>query len=77
MKYSISEDIISKTNKCTRDLECLNGKKCHCDVVRTVNDQVAIIKFIKTPLCNYHTEFGNTDICSCPVRVELARKYGV
>jgi hypothetical protein len=77
MQYNISQDIINNTTKCNRNRECLDGKNCYCEVERIINDQVAIVNRLRASECNYQTHFGSIILCSCPVRIELSRKYGV
>jgi hypothetical protein len=76
MLLEIDEEIINKATKCNKHFACLNdkGHSC-CKVVHIIQDSLCFIDPDKWQHCNYYTAFGYSDICNCPVRVEIYRKY--
>jgi hypothetical protein len=80
INIEIDEDVIAKADKCTSLLGCLNNKDYQlCKVVPPTNGNgVVFIECREKRYCNYKNIFGYSLVfCSCPVRKEIYRKYGI
>ena len=76
MKFKISADILNETIKCRTNFSCLNGStECLCTVKEKVNNAILFVKPADNR-CNYCLPFGYSQICLCPARMELFKKYG-
>jgi hypothetical protein len=75
-KIEIDEEIIKKATKCQHCLNCLKNEtfKC-CKVDNSVQNTICFVNFDKRKICNYRMSYGYGDICNCPVRIEMYRKY--
>jgi hypothetical protein len=76
MGYQISEDAKKRTPKCSCNFECLfNDKWDTCSIEKEISGGL-IIKYICTEkFCNYYLSYGSRNICMCPIRVEIFRRY--
>ena len=75
----VSKEILDETTKCEYKFACLDGdpfKLCEADFAAGRH-----FVFLKSPpgkpSCYYWSEFGDSGICRCPVRVELFRNHGI
>lgn len=78
MKKEIDQDLIEATTKCPRDFLCLEQMgKPNCKVESFVMKNVLYIKCPSDVDCNYILSQGACNICLCPTRKELYKKYGI
>lgn len=74
----INVTILKKTTACSKKHECLQNKDTvYCKVERCINDTVLILECKEQLSCNYQLAFGNSQICRCPIRIEIFNKYKV
>jgi hypothetical protein len=67
----IDQEILKRTTSCTRNFACLNGDNTvNCKVQYCINQQIHFVQTPGTKTCNYKMPFGESVICSCPVRKE-------
>jgi hypothetical protein len=77
MPRYISDEILDKTN-CPFSFQCLNEENIDiCPVDRCLSGNFSFLKTVKPNHCAYQMEFGNSQICICPVRAELFRHYRI
>lgn len=78
MKFEIDSKIIEKAN-CDKDFVCLkeNVKDKICKINRCLDEYYCLLKEAKFVSCNNRFTFGYSDICKCPVRIEIYNKYDV
>ncbi len=77
MVYKISEEIINCSKDCNSSFSCLSGiKDCLCDVTEII-DAVIFVKQSRFEFCNYRMHFGNSVVCTCPVRKAIYNFYKV
>ncbi len=76
MNKEVAPEIIEDTKQCRWDFQCLNehGKPI-CPVVEVIAEDVLFIKCPGGIICNYIMPHGDRNICLCPIRKELYRKY--
>ena len=75
-KFIITTDILNITDKCRANFSCLNGStECLCTVKEYINHAVLFIEPADS-MCQYYLAFGYSQICLCPTRMELFKKYG-
>ena len=76
MCCNISDEIIKNTTKCPNDFKCLedeNFKTCPAvDFIETDNILFVNAKFYV--VCPYILPFADSNICSCPVRIDIFKK---
>lgn len=79
MAYKISEDIIKKTTSCEGDFACIVTGECpknKCKPTGSINGYLWVETKAIIP-CGYHMTFGKGDICKCPTRNEIYKKYRI
>lgn len=79
MSYKIDKEIIKKTTKCEGNFKCLETGECpknKCKPVGSFNGHLWV-KSKENIFCGYHLNFGRGEICNCPTRNELYRKYKI
>lgn len=71
----IDEKIIKKATRCEKQFACLNNKQhvC-CEIFMLINNEICVIREAERYVCKYK-ENGFSEICSCPVRIEIYNKY--
>jgi hypothetical protein len=79
MKLAISEDVLGKTTRCSRNFACLSGdKECLCELESQINNQVFFIRNNQQcGICDYKMSFGFSYICNCPTRKEVYNRYKI
>ena len=76
-KYSINKEILDAVECCDRNRICSEGKLSSvCVPLLLVGDDLLEINQINPRNCACKIDFGGTCYCSCPVRVEIFKKYG-
>jgi hypothetical protein len=71
----IDKEIIQKATKCDKQFACLNNKQhACCEIFKRFNNEICMIYKANNHTCNYK-ESGFSDVCTCPVRVEIYNKY--
>jgi hypothetical protein len=78
MSYTINEEILENTINCKKNMQCLSdGKSPECKIEMPVGANVAFIKEKGPDSCPYMLSFGYGYICTCPIRHELHKRYGI
>ncbi len=76
MNYTVDSETMSKT-VCEKEFACLSGNEVSlCKVLHSVDDKMIFIK-PGTQHCNYMDDFGYSNYCKCPTRIEIYRQYRV
>ena len=76
---TVSEDLRKQTTNCQKGFACLYRQEndlCQVDYALKGVPFVMIKKPIDE-LCPYSFHFGKSQFCSCPVRFELYKRYGI
>lgn len=74
----ISDEILKKTTRCTKDFSCLSGETGElCKVESCIENKIHFIKCIKYEPCQYRMTFGYSFVCTCPTRKELYNLYRI
>jgi len=64
---------------CENDYSCLTEKKCGdrdmCDVKHANGEHVLFLDDKEHALCKYRLAYGYNQICTCPTRFAIYRKY--
>ena len=75
MLMDIDKDIIKQT-KCKKDFKCLDGPaNIDCKVLCLIGGDHHYVSCSNYAPCEYMTNFAGSDICNCPTRKEIYRKY--
>ena len=75
MTYTISDQALSKTNRCPYDFACLNpaslGDKPMCEVRDADGQDILFLKTKEAATCPYRLPFGYEQVCSCPTHYAI------
>ena len=78
MAYQISEDIKKRTSQCSNNFGCLtNGKGNICTIHEEISGALIIKHLCNKQFCKYFLYYGPRNICMCPMRLEIYRRYNV
>ena len=79
MGIKVSEDILAQTARCKNGFSCLSGVTPDvCEVEGALGDKpLLFVKKSTSYFCPYAGRFGMSCVCSCPVRRELYKRYGI
>jgi len=77
MKYDISTETLDEAGECRHDFSCLNGaKECLCEIdYNLANGRVLFVNAEQLVHCTYMLSYGNSLICTCPVRKKIYNIY--
>jgi hypothetical protein len=82
MAYDIDDAVLKKAHKCTKSHGCLNSENDCLSPVEQLfagkNSRFAYVRCDQRIVCSYKTAFGTdtNPVCSCPVRIEIYKRYG-
>jgi len=76
-KINISQTILDSASECLNQQVCLSGGKAMCKVKKHEESRVLFVKQHGHLNCPFSIPLGADCICTCPVRVEIFRKYRV
>lgn len=75
MAIDIPESVRQKATRCTHDLGCLSSGRCGdrdmCNVAHSYGENLLRLVTDRQAVCPYRLTFGNSQICTCPVREYL------
>ena len=72
----INEAIIKETKNCNKDFSCLENKdQLYCKVKKCISNSIHFIECNDDLSCLYNLNYGDSNICTCPVRKEIFNKY--
>ena len=78
MEIKIPQDIIHKATKCSKNFRCLSvDTHSLCKVVCSMNNDILFVKCMDDNDCSYFEPHDKTKLCTCPVRIEIYRRYHV
>ena len=83
MSFQISEEAIKATTECPTNFYCLKngGEPMHsegrpvCEGVYLINNKFLRVTPYNNETCSYKLSYADEHACSCPVRIELYKKY--
>ncbi len=82
MAFHLDADTIKRAHKCKHLYKCLNGGgKCLCPVEEQIGEEDspgAFVQYIQGNSCSYRVSYGigSYNLCTCPVRIEIYKRYG-
>ena len=75
-KKEVPKNIKAETTKCEKCFICLSSKKhTFCPVRKCVRGKVHFIECKSDEYCNYKMPFGNSHVCTCPIRKYIYNTY--
>jgi hypothetical protein len=79
MTFTVSQESRDKATGCLFDFQCQqNNSGSMCTVEKEINNYGVFIKNCnRKEFCSYRLSYGFTQICLCPVRLEIFKKYRV
>jgi len=80
MSFKVSEESIQMASSCQDNYSCLDDEeRCLCPVRDAVESTKSTVIFLDTPKkcpAGYNVSFGiNYHFCTCPVRLEIWKRY--
>ena len=77
MKFKIDTETLNEAGNCRHDFSCLNDNpECLCDIDYDLGKgKVIFLKPDQHLNCPYMLSYGNSYICTCPVRKNLYMLY--
>ena len=78
MELYVSDEIKLCVSKCCNSFECLTWQKDKfCKVTSMVNDNMLYVHCQYGKECNYQHTVDERTLCTCPVRLEVFKKYNI
>jgi hypothetical protein len=78
MDICVSNETLSQTTRCKKNMSCLKGSTDHlCPVEQCVRGKVHFVTCLNKEGCSYRIPFADGQVCHCPVRKEIYNKYHV
>ncbi len=79
MDICVSNEAISQTTKCKKNMSCLKGATdALCSVERCVNAELHLVTCLDKENCSYRISFGKKgQFCGCFVRKDIYNKYNI
>jgi hypothetical protein len=75
-KFEIDEQIVLASDRCREAYSCLKGvEDCLCSVEDELGGRVLFVTEHNSIACPYKMSYGYSHICSCPVRMEIYKRY--
>ena len=76
MTLEIDAEVIKATTRCEKRFACLAGDLEHlCQVEECVADVAYFVRCLNLVDCSYRETFGDSNVCTCPTRHEIYRRY--
>ena len=68
----VPEEIIRKADRCHRNFQCISADNSdnRCEVIYSLGEIIFVYKNHDS-YCDYCMQFGEKDICRCPVMIYL------
>lgn len=78
MQLNVKDEIKQSADLCKNNFDCLykQGKEL-CKVTSLMNDNVMFMRCLCDRNCAYKHHLEERVICTCPVRLELFKKYNI
>lgn len=69
--------LLEQTTKCQKDYMCLKDEmRDTCGVKKLIYSVFLFVESMNCTNCPYHIDWGSNDICRCPLKIGLYKKYG-
>lgn len=71
----VDGDALSRTTMCPREFGCLeNNDQSHC-AGKARTEAGIVLEKAKCPCCPYLRAGGDSEVCTCPTRAQLHKRY--
>ena len=78
MTLTIGDNVIRLADKCEKHHRCLEGnKESICPVRAYDRHKTLFVECKSSEKCVYQKSFGEIHSCTCPMRIEIFRLYGI
>ena len=77
MNIEIPENIIDKADRCSKNHICTGDGGELCKVVCYMKDNLCFVKCLNAGDCSYLEPHVKTKLCTCPVRIEIYKRYRI
>jgi len=78
MEIKIPHHIIKKATKCSKNFRCLSADNDNlCRAICYMNKDMFFVKCMDGEDCSYFEPHEKTQLCKCPVRQEIYRRYNM
>lgn len=77
MKFKIDADILNEAEGCRHDYSCLSDNcECLCEIDYDLGSgKVLFLRVNQYMNCQFMMSYGNSYICTCPVRKKIFKLY--
>ena len=77
MRLAIKNNILQQTEHCQKKFSCLKNDNSISSELKKIDRHVDCkVLFLNcNEMCKYNMHFGNLNICNCPTRKEIFKKY--
>lgn len=77
VKFNIDAETLNEVSDCRHNFSCLNDNpECFCEVDYDLgNGKVLFLKTERYVNCPFALSYGNSFICTCPVRKKIFKLY--
>ena len=73
----VDQTLIEQATQCNLSHACLSESEyIPCEIDYTIDDKAHFVKCLVRDDCRYKQSFGFSIICTCPVRLEIFKKFG-
>jgi hypothetical protein len=76
-RYNIPLETLMEAKKCSKHHACLTDEAYQLCGIKLSSEHHARLVCGRGADCPYSSSLGNKVVCTCPVRHEIFRKYGV
>ena len=79
MAFTVREDVLKRTTRCSHDFGCLSGEEFKICPAKRFEKASNVLYVLpeNVDACPYHFELSDAIVCGCPVRKELHKHYGL
>jgi hypothetical protein len=73
----IPEHIVDKADRCRKNHRCKGDSGNLCKVVCFMKDDICFVRCLDSGDCSYLEPHVKTKLCTCPVRIEIYKRYKI
>ncbi|MBI5099330.1 MAG: hypothetical protein HZB30_08845 [Nitrospirae bacterium] len=77
IKIEVPEEVLQKTTKCNKNFKCLLEDANLCRIICCLGQDINFVKCLGDKACPYLEPHKKTELCTCPVRNEIYRRYQI
>lgn len=76
IKPELEKELIEKADQCGSNHACVHDPGWEpCEIELRISDSILFVNCLHEKICPYKKHFGYGYYCTCPCRLEIAKKY--